>query len=262
MNIDQWMANTREIAIDAGLELLKFWGSLKNIQQKSSYWDIVTEADLAAEKVILDGLDARFPTHNILSEETGIIKKSDETLCWVIDPLDGTTNFSHNFPFFAVSIALCDKNEVLVGVIYDPVHQELFLAGKGKGAFLNNQPIQVSKNGAFTDCLLATGLTHDRETINKSFLEFYHFTNKTQGVRRLGSAALDLAYVAAGRLDGYWERNLKAWDVAAGVLLVQEAGGSITDFQGLELDLHKGDVVASNPFIHQKILEELEISIK
>lgn len=262
MMIDQWMTDAREIAKEAGLELLKFRGALKNIQQKSSYWDIVTEADVASEMVILNALEARYPDHNILSEETGIVKKSDSDLCWVIDPLDGTTNFSHDFPFFAVSIALCRQNEVLAGVIYDPVHQELFLAGKGKGATLNGQPIRVSANGAFTECLLATGLTHDLETMNKSFLEFYHFTNKTQGVRRLGSAALDLAYVAAGRLDGYWERNLKSWDIAAGVLLVQEAGGETTNFQGLELALDEGNIIASNPLIHQKIIQELKNSVQ
>lgn len=259
MNIEIWMDSAREIAAFAGAELLKYWGSLTRIEHKSSYWDIVTEADFAAEKVILNHLSTRFPDHNILSEESGLIQNSDSTYWWVIDPLDGTTNFSHNFPFFAVSIGLRKGNEMLAGAIYDPVHQEMFIAGKGKGALLNNIPIHVSTNNHFTKCLLATGLAHEpADASNLSYKEFCHFMNQTQGVRRLGSAAIDLAYVAAGRLDGYWERNLKAWDIAAGALIVQEAGGIATDFEGNQLQIEHGNIIASNRYIHGQIQTELQ----
>jgi myo-inositol-1(or 4)-monophosphatase len=262
MNIETWMDSAREIAAFAGTELLKYWGALKAIEHKSAYWDIVTEADVAAEKVILNHLNARFPDHNILTEESGLIQKSNSDLWWVIDPLDGTTNFSHNFPFFAVSIGLRKGKDMLVGAIYDPFHQEMFLAGKGKGAFLNNSPIHVSSNNHFTRCLLATGLTHEPiNAANPSYKEFCHFTSQTQGVRRLGSAALDLAYVACGRLDGYWERDLKAWNIAAGSLLVNEAGGITSDFEGNPLAIEHGDIIASNRFIHDQIRRELTIAL-
>lgn len=258
MNDDLLLHAAKDIAIEAGEILLQKLGRLSSIETKTAHWDIVTEADLASEKLIVEMLEDKFPEHDILSEECGLISKGKSSLRWVIDPLDGTTNYSHGLPYFAVSIGLVSHDDFLVGVIYNPFHKELFHAAKGKGAFLNDKPISVSKTSEMAHCLLATGLSHKpRDISEENYIDFHSFTRKSQGVRRLGSAALEMAYIAAGRLDGYWERNLKEWDIAAGCIIVQEAGGLATDHQGSPITASTCNVVAANPWIHEKIIEIL-----
>jgi myo-inositol-1(or 4)-monophosphatase len=223
----------------------------------------VTETDTAAERVILEGLRAAFPTHTILGEESGFeeaLEQSDrETPHWVVDPLDGTNNFAHAFPHICVSLGLLVDGEVIVGVIYDPLRDETFTATRGGGASLNDDPIAVSETPELADAFLATGFPYDRRVAafnNTAMLD--HFLRRSQGVRRAGSAALDLAYVATGRFDGFWEPKLSPWDVAAGLLLVEEAGGRTSDFEGGTARLLTGEeVVANNGLIHKEMLAVL-----
>ncbi len=223
----------------------------------------VTETDTAAERIILEGLRDAFPSHTILGEETGFeeaMARSDgETPHWVVDPLDGTNNFAHRFPHFCVSLGLLVEEKVIAGVVYDPLRDETFTAARGGGADLNGEPIAVSETAKLADAFLATGFPYDRRVAafnNTSMLDC--FLRRSQGVRRAGSAALDLAYVAAGRFDGFWEPKLSPWDVAAGLLLVEEAGGRTSDFEGGTARLITGDeVVANNGLIHAEMLTVL-----
>lgn len=223
--------------------------------------NLVTDADFEAESAVIQTLLKNFPDHTIVSEEN---KQSHELSlegpAWVIDPLDGTTNFSHGFPFFAVSIAYREKNKTQFGLIYQPVMKELFIAHRGKGSTLNRKKIKVSPTKDISKSLLATGFPYDRrESEQNNLKEFCELEMVSQCVRRPGAATLDLAYVACGRLDGYWEPKLSAWDVAAGSLLVEEAGGTVTTYNGDPLtDLWCREVVASNGKIHTKILDHLK----
>lgn len=247
------------IALKAGEILRSFWGNLSNVRAKEYYWDLVTEADLASEAFIIKSLKEEFPNHSILSEEAGLITDGPFTHQWVIDPLDGTTNFTHQYPMIAISMGLLVNNEPHIGIVYNPISGELFVASKNKGATLNGKSIHVSSVDKLEQSLLGTGFAYDRqETKENNYAEFCHITNLSQGVRRGGSAALDLAFVAAGRLDGYWERGLKPWDVVAGVLLVQEAGGLYTSYEGDAADLTSGRIIASNGQIHPLLIEELK----
>lgn len=258
MDISNCVEAAESIARAAGKKLLHYLGKEMQIEAKTYYWDLVTEADTAAERIIIEALNEQYPDHNILSEEAGFVKKTESKYTWVVDPLDGTTNFSHQFPMFAVSIALHSEHDLLAGAVFNPAHEEMFKAGKGLGAFLNDKPMQVSQNAHLNNSLLATGFAYDRlATPDNNYAEFCRMTNMTQGVRRLGSAALDLSYVAAGRLDGYWERGLKIWDIAAGALLVTEAGGRVTDYAGNPIDPFSGRIVASNAPLHHTLLIEL-----
>lgn len=241
-----------------GETLMSFYGKIKNIQSKQFKGDLVTEADLASETAIIHYLQKKLPDHSILAEESGALQ-TDSPWQWVIDPLDGTTNFAHHHPLFAVSIGLLYQNKPVVGVVYNPVYQELFQAAEGLGAKLNGNPIHVSQVESLDDSLLASGFPYDRRrTADNNYKEFCHLTHLTQGVRRGGSAALDLAYVAAGRLEGYWERGIKAWDVAAGIVIVQEAGGTTSRYNGDPLeDIHEERILATNGLIHAAISKEL-----
>lgn len=246
------------IALKAGEILRSYFGHLSVVKQKSTYWDLVTEADLASEAYILKSIKEEFPDHTILSEEAGLIQHQGSTHQWFIDPLDGTTNFTHQYPMFAVSMGLVINQVPALGIVYNPISEELFVASKGKGATLNGKPIHVSKIDTLERSLLATGFAYDRkETSENNYAEFCHITNMSQGVRRGGSAALDLAFVAAGRLDGYWERGLKPWDTAAGILLVQEAGGLCTSYEGGTIDLPSGRILATNGVVHPLLINEL-----
>lgn len=247
-----------EIATRAGDILRSYWGKLTKITSKTTYWDLVTEADLASEAFILQALKEKFPSHAILSEEAGLLKGSASPYQWFVDPLDGTTNFTHQYPMVAVSIGLVIQGVPSVGVVYNPILSELFEAVKGEGAKLNGHPIQISSINHLEKSLLATGFAYDRrETQDNNYAEFCRLTQSSQGVRRGGAAAIDLAYVAAGRFDGYWERGLKPWDLAAGVVLVQEAGGLVTSYEGGSFDMHSGRILASNSLIHTRLIEEL-----
>jgi myo-inositol-1(or 4)-monophosphatase len=248
-----------EIVLKAGEILRSYWGNLNVVRQKKYYWDLVTEADLASEAYIIKSIQQEFPDHSILSEEAGLSEKNSATYLWVIDPLDGTTNFTHQYPMISISMGLLIDNIPSLGIVYNPISDELFVARKGKGATLNGHPIQVSSVDNLEQSLLGTGFAYDRkETNENNYAEFCHITNISQGVRRGGSAALDLAFVASGRLDGYWERGLKPWDIAAGILLVEEAGGSCTSYESGPIDLSSGRILATNGIIHPLLSKELE----
>jgi myo-inositol-1(or 4)-monophosphatase len=229
-----------------------------DIQEKGEVGDLVTEADKKSEQVILDSLERYFPSHKILAEESGGASLNGSEFVWVVDPLDGTTNYAHQFPFVAVSIGLLYRNEPVLGVIYNPILNELFQTAKGLGAKAQGQSIHVSKTAALQNSLLATGFAYNRRhTLDNNYAEFCRFTHLTQGVRRAGAASLDLAYVAMGRLDGYWENGLKPWDIAAGAILVREAGGIVSDYDASNLKLESGRILASNPLLHANISHEL-----
>lgn len=220
--------------------------------------DFVSEVDQQAENLIIEELLKAYPGHGILAEERGEIGGQDEYR-WIVDPLDGTTNFLHGFPHYAVSIACEHKGRLIHGVIYDPYKQELFAASRGDGATLNNRRIRVASRKTAESALLATGFPfRNPEQLDDFMKTFAAFFNKATDIRRAGSAALDLAYVAAGRLDGYWEAGLGAWDIAAGALIVREAGGLVTDFKGDSNFLTTGEVVAGNPRIIGDLLRTLE----
>lgn len=219
--------------------------------------DFVTEVDKNAEAVIIDAIKQAYPDHAILAEETG--KSGNSDFEWIIDPLDGTTNFLHGFPQFSVSIGMRQKDQMKLGVVYDPLRQELFTASRGDGAYLNNRRIRVSKQMGLQGALLGTGFPFKQQEHLDVYLDtFKALFPDTAGIRRAGSAALDLAYVAAGRMDGFWEIGLNAWDIAAGALLVREAGGIITDFSGDDRYFETGNVIAANPKVFNSMLKTLE----
>lgn len=247
-----------EAALSGGAILQAYWGNLVDIQEKGRPGDLITEADKAAEAAVLEVLHRHFPNHQILAEESGQQGDTESQYLWAIDPLDGTTNYAHQYPFWATSVGLLIDGVPQVGAIFDPLHQELFRAARGLGATCNRQPIQVSKIMELSKSLLVTGFAYDRqENPDNNYAEFCHLTHLTQGVRRSGSASLDLAHVACGRLDGYWERGLSPWDVAAGIILLQEAGGQISAYDRSSLVLSSGRVLATNGLIHQALSAEL-----
>ena len=225
------------------------------ISEKSKN-DFVTEVDRQAETVIIDTIRKTYPDHAILAEESGEQGKSE--YIWIIDPLDGTTNFLHGFPQYAVSIAVQHKGLLNQAVIYDPLRQELFTASRGDGAYLNERRIRVSNRKHLKGALLGTGFPFKEGARIEQYLEtFRKLFPKTAGIRRAGAASLDLAYVACGRLDGFWEFGLKPWDMAAGVLLIEEAGGMISDFKGGNLYLQSGDIIAGSPKIFTEIVNSI-----
>jgi len=226
-----------------------------NVSTKA-YNDYVTEVDRQAERTIIDVIHKAYPDHSVLAEESGGNERGDYV--WVIDPLDGTTNFIHGFPQFAVSIALQYRGRLEQAVVYDPLRTEVFTATRGEGARLNERRIRVSRCAVLRDALLGTGFPFRRLSELDAYLEtFRALIPRSAGIRRAGSAALDLAYVAAGRLDGFWEFGLQPWDMAAGALLVQEAGGIVTDLSGESGYLESGDILAASPKVHRAILKHL-----
>lgn len=249
-----------EAALAAGEVLQGYLGKVEDaISQKGRPGDLVTVADKASEAVILEILQRHLSDHAILAEESGKLGNPNSKYLWTIDPLDGTTNYAHQYPFFAVSIGLLIAGVPEVGVIFDPVHQELFRAARSLGATKNRRSIQVSQTAQLEDSLLVTGFAYDRrETVDNNYAEFCHLTHLTQGVRRSGSAALDLAHVACGRLDGYWERGISPWDIAAGVIILEEAGGKVTAYDGSPLIIESGRILATNGKIHHVLSQELE----
>lgn len=243
------------------LQSLKLAGTLlkdsltktKKIEAKTSVNNLVTEIDKAAEKIILDLIQRTFPDHSILSEESP--PKSGSSSRWIIDPLDGTTNFAHSFPIASVSIAYEEERIVQLGGVYDPFRDELFFAERGKGATLNGKRIQVSKVPDLNTALLCTGFPYDREKNPSIYLDIVkEFLIRCHGIRRTGSAAIDLCYVACGRFDGYWEFKLNAWDKAAGALMVEEAGGRVSDCLGNSLSLEGIQNLATNGLIHEEMI--------
>ncbi len=252
----------RDLAIDAarraGKLLRAEQGKRRQVAFKGSPTNLVTEMDGRAEALIIETLQAAFPTHAILSEERGSVGPASPYR-WIIDPLDGTTNYAHGFPLYTVSIALEANGEVVLGVAYDPNLDECFVAERGKGSFLTGEPLRVSETPTLNESLLATGFPYNiREARDNNLTEYAAFSLRCQGVRRVGSAVLYLCYVAAGRLDGYWELRVGPWDAAAGALMVEEAGGRVTDLAGHRLDLNEPKIVASNGRIHDEMLRVLK----
>ncbi len=244
------------VARDAGALLRDRLGTRIDISHKGSI-NLVTDVDLASEKLIREAISTYYPRHEILAEEGGLTETRSEYR-WVVDPLDGTTNYAHGYPFFCVSIALEYQGEAVVGVVYDPMREELFTAERGGGAALNNRPIRVSAIDDLTQGILSTGFPYDIKTSKLTNLDHWaNFAMNAQALRRDGAAALDLCYVACGRYDGFWELNLSPWDTAAGALIVAEAGGHVTDFGGGLFSNYKPEVVASNGKIHNRMIEVL-----
>jgi myo-inositol-1(or 4)-monophosphatase len=241
-----------ETARRAGSLLLAGLEQRPAIELKSAY-EVVTEIDRASERLIVEALTGRFPDHAILAEEGGGVMR-DSDYIWIVDPLDGTNNFAHGFPFFAVSIALLHHNELYAGVVYDPLRDELFSALQGAGAWRNGRPMRVSATQQLAAALLSTGFPYDYATAERNNANhFDRLQACTQGIRRAGAASLDLAYVAAGRLDAHWEIGLKPWDSAAAALMVAEAGGRLTDARGADWHPWSPDLIASNGTIHDQI---------
>jgi myo-inositol-1(or 4)-monophosphatase len=242
----------------AGLLLKRRLGQERQVKYKGAV-NLVTEMDLLSEKVIVSEIRKRYPNHSLLAEEKTNLQENSPYR-WIIDPLDGTTNYAHGFPVFSISIALEEAGEVILGVVYDPTRDELFVGKKGKGTRLNGRKVHVSSTPNLSQSLLATGFPYDlRETPADNFDHFQNFALRVHAVRRAGSAALDLCYVAAGRFDGFWELRLGPWDMAAGSLIVREAGGKITDFLGNPISLDGKHVVASNGKIHRQMIQILKL---
>ncbi len=241
-----------EIAREAGLLLANHFERRVGFALKGEF-DLVTEADHASERLIVERLCSRFPSHAIVAEE-GSGHESSSEYRWYVDPLDGTTNFAHGFPAFSVTLALERAGELIAGVIYDPLRSEMFSAERGSGAYLNNRRIRVSKCGRLEEALLATGFPSRKRHVNVNVHFYYQLAMFTHGVRRAGSAALDLAYVACGRLDAFWEFGLNPWDQAAGMLLTAEAGGQLSDMKGGTARIGGPHLLADNGLIHQEIL--------
>jgi myo-inositol-1(or 4)-monophosphatase len=243
----------------AGQLLAERFGRVLNISNKSEL-DLVTESDLASEKLIIERIKTFYPRHAILAEESGASAPADREereWRWIIDPLDGTTNYAHGYPCFCVSMGLEHQGKLELGVIYDPVRDELFTAERGQGAALNGRRIQVSPTRSLSSALLCTGFPYDVRERSEFARHFTNFIMNAQAVRRDGSAALDLAYVACGRFDGFWEEGLHPWDVAAGVLLIDEAGGRVSDYDGAALDIYSPPILASNGLVHEQMMRVL-----
>lgn len=250
---------TIELAYRAGAILRAGLEKERSVELKGR-GNMVTDIDHASEDLIVSAIRSHFPDHRIVAEEGGGIDQSS-TYTWLIDPLDGTNNYAHGFPFFAVSLAVLEHGEPYIGVIYDPLRDELFSAQRGQGARCNGRRLHVSTTAKLDQAFLTTGFPYDRFVdSNNNLAEFQRLLLRAGDVRRPGSAALDLCYVAAGRSDGYWEMKLNPWDTAAGILMVQEAGGKLSDWQGEPLDVWTNRVVASNGFIHQELIDVLNES--
>lgn len=246
-----------EAAREAGDYILEAMSDLRQVDYKGRA-DLVTNVDRGSEAIIIERIAKVFPEHAVLAEETGDNRR-DSAWRWVVDPIDGTTNFVHGYPFFCISIAVQQHRQTVAAVVFDPVHDEMFTAVRGQGACLNGVPLRVSRTAELATSLVATGFPYALgEHWQRSMDYFELFYRHTHGVRRDGAAALDLCYVAAGRFDGFWEYDLKPWDVAAGLLLVTEAGGRVTDFAGHPSDPGDGQLVASNGAIHDAMLALLE----
>src|SRR4051812_15245852 len=251
-----------QTARDAGRILAeKFGRNALEISNKGDI-DLVTEADLAAERFIIERIKSYYPRHAILAEESeasGIKYEGSGEFKWIIDPLDGTTNYAHAYPCFCVSIALERDGRVEIGVIHDPVRDETFAAERGEGATLNGRRIHVSEVDVLNNAMLCTGFPYNVRELGDFARHFYNFIMNAQGVRRDGTAALDLAYVACGRFDGFWEEGLRPWDVAAGVLLIEEAGGHVSYYDGSPFEIYTPPILASNGLLHDAMMRVLKM---
>lgn len=247
-------------AKEAGQILRSGYGQIHQVTNKSSI-DLVTEIDQQSEDFLTERILQKYPQHTIMGEENGILNGHTADLIWYIDPLDGTSNYVHGLPIFSVSIAFSRDGKIELGVVYDPILDECFSAERGGGAFLNGQPIHTAPTEELLQAMLVTGFPYDVHQSRTNIAEFTNFVLRAQAIRRLGSAALDICYVANGRLDGYWEFKLKPWDIAAGILILEEAGGVVSQMDGTGLRLTPSlNLVAANPVLHSKMVEVLEMS--
>ncbi|CDN49207.1 inositol monophosphatase family protein [Neorhizobium galegae] len=246
-----------QAALKAGKSLSRDFGEVQNLQVSvKGPSDFVSQADLKAEKIVRDELLKARPTYGFLGEESEELKGTDGAHRWIVDPLDGTTNFLHGIPQFAVSVALERNGEVVAGVVFNPATDELFTAEKGGGAFMNDRRIRVAARRVLSDCVIGCGMPHlGRGNHGKFLVELRHVMGEVAGMRRFGAAALDLAYVAAGRLDGFWETELSPWDMAAGLILIREAGGFVSDMKGATDIFGSGNVVAGNELIQKALID-------
>lgn len=253
MHDSEFVQAAQEIAREAGRLLLDHQGRVQ-VEYKGEA-DLVTAADRASEALIANRLRTAFPEHALIAEEGS--RRAGQGYCWYVDPLDGTTNFAHGLPFFAVSLGLQREGEIVAGVVYNPVLDEMFAAARGAGATLNGQPIAVSRQSVLAASLLATGFPSQKRHPNPNIHFYQHFSLRTHGMRRFGSAALDLCYTACGRFEGFWEFNLKPWDTAAAQLILTEAGGRVSDMRGEPFRLESAEILASNGYLHPALLAEM-----
>ncbi|MCB1386792.1 MAG: inositol monophosphatase [Nitratireductor sp.] len=246
-----------EAARKAGKRLARDFGEVQNLQVSvKGPGDFVSAADMMAEKIIFEELSKARPKFGFLMEERGVVEGSDPQNRWIVDPLDGTTNFLHGIPLFGISIALEREGEIVAAIVYNPVMDELFAAEKGRGAFVNDRRIRVAARRRMTDCVFTTGIPHLGRPAHGDFLEQQRRVMlNSAGVRRFGAAAIDLCWVAAGRFDGFWETGLSPWDMAAGILMVREAGGYVSDLDDGQDMLAKGSIIAGNELIRKQLLE-------
>ena len=260
----QYLDFTREIAFESGKVLNNYFGNIKSINKKTTSIDLVTEADLSSERILIDKIQKKYPNHTIITEESHLKDKNSD-FRWIIDPLDGTTNFVHNLPIFAVSIGLQYKEKTILGVVYNPAADKMFYASNNNGAYLNEKIINTSSSNTLSDSLIVTGFPyiHD-DRWDVSFDIFKTVYSKTRGIRRLGAAALDLCFVAMGRFEGFYEFNLKPWDICAGSIIAEEAGAKVTDWNNETLPFSGERILATNGKIHQEmvaILDSQELDI-
>ena len=257
--IDAWFETAQEAARSGGACLREGWGGDLEISFRSAN-DLTTQVDLKSQRVILETILKRYPDHSVLSEEEGGKVERGGAVRWIVDPLDGTTNFAHGFPFVAVSIAVEVEGSILLGIVYNPVMEEFFSARAGGGAFCNGRPMKVSTLQPVQRSLLCTGFPYELESkIDLLMGRFQRMLSSSQGVRRPGSAALDLCYVAKGIFEGFWEQGLKPWDVAAGALIVGEAGGKVSNFSGAPFDVEAREILATNGLIHDEMTQLLKM---
>jgi myo-inositol-1(or 4)-monophosphatase len=250
---NNFLETAADIAREAGAIVSSFGERKIGFELKGDY-DLVTEADRSSERLIVERLRTHFPTHSIVAEEGGGSEGTSEYR-WYVDPLDGTTNFAHGFPAYNVTLAVEKSGDLIAGVIFDPVRNEMFTAERGSGAYLNNHRIHVSKAPGINAALIATGFPSRKRHLDINVHFYYQLAMQSHGVRRAGSAALDLAYVACGRLDAFWEFRLNPWDIAAGVLLVREAGGTCSDMHGGPLEMRGPHILADNTLLHAPLVE-------
>ena len=245
-------------AFESGKVLKSYFGNISDVRKKGPV-DLVTEADTASEEIIIGIIRETFPEHSILAEESGL-DQGDADHQWIIDPLDGTVNFAHQLPVFSISIAFAFRETLVMGIVFNPVTGELFTAVAGEGAFLNDRPIQVSDTRVMQESLLATGFPYDLTSIFDTVTgRMLNCLRASQGLRRMGSAAIDICALACGRFDGFWEQNLHPWDTAAATLIVREAGGVVTDFANKSFTIDKKEILATNGHIHMEMLSLLNL---
>ncbi|MCY1704829.1 inositol monophosphatase family protein [Pannonibacter sp. SL95] len=249
-----------QAAMKAGRSLVRDFGEVENLQvSRKGPSDFVSAADRRAEEIIRNELTKARPGYGLLMEESGEVEGDDGQHRWIVDPLDGTTNFLHGIPLFAISIALERQGQIVAGVIFNPVMDELYTCERGRGVFMNDRRLRVATRNALPDCLIGTGLPFlGRGDHGRALKELRHVMPEVAGIRRCGAAALDLAFVASGRLDGFWEHGLNAWDMAAGLLMVREAGGFVCDVNGKDTMLESGSIVAGNEFVRAQLLKLLK----